>query len=72
MLAYTSWGTQTRELRATIVRTVLLVTLLVINLLGELTNFFLGTEPRAILGVPVVIAVLAYLARKRTRSFFRL
>lgn len=45
-------------------------TLLTINLLGDVVNVVLGTEPRAIAGVPVVIALLIYLSRRRTRSYF--
>jgi hypothetical protein len=46
----------------------LAVTLLAIHLVGDVANVILGTEPRAIVGVPIVIALLAYLVRTRSRS----
>ena len=46
------------------------VDLIVINLLGDITNVLLGTEPRAIVGVPIAAAILAYLMSKRVRLFF--
>jgi hypothetical protein len=49
----------------------LAVTLLAINLLGDAANVLLGTEPRAAVGVPIVIAILAFLMSKRVRGFFR-
>ena len=48
----------------------LAVALLVINLFGDIANVLLGTEPRAAVGIPVVIAVLAFLTRGRVRRFF--
>ena len=39
----------------------LAVGLITINLIGDVTNVLLGTEPRAIVGVPVAAAILAYL-----------
>ncbi len=48
----------------------LAVCLLVINLLGDVVNAAFGTEPGAILGVPVVLVILAYLTRGRARRFF--
>jgi hypothetical protein len=50
----------------------LAVTLLAINLLGDIVNVVLGVEPRAIVGVPIVIALLIYLGRRRARAYFRL
>jgi hypothetical protein len=44
--------------------------LLTINLLGDLANVLTGTEPRAIVGVPIVITILLYLLSKRVRRFF--
>ena len=46
------------------------VALLCINLLGDITNVVLGIEPSAAVGIPIVLAILAYLGRKRTRGFF--
>jgi uncharacterized membrane protein (DUF2068 family) len=44
--------------------------LIAMNLVGDVTNVFLGTEPRAIIGVPVAAAILAYLISRRVREFF--
>jgi hypothetical protein len=49
----------------------LAVVLLFVNLAGDLVNVITGIEPRAIVGIPVVLAVLAYLMRRRTRQYFR-
>jgi hypothetical protein len=45
--------------------------LIAINLAGDIINSLLGTEPRAIIGVPIALAILIYLASKRVRLFFR-
>ena len=34
-------------------------------------NVALGTEPRAVFGIPIAAALLAYLFRPRVREFFR-
>ena len=39
--------------------------LMVVNLIGDVTNVVLGIEPRAILGVPIAAGILIYLIRKR-------
>jgi hypothetical protein len=44
--------------------------LLVVNLLGDLVNVLTGTEPRALVGVPIVVLILLYLLSKRVRRFF--
>ena len=49
----------------------LALALLVINLLGDIANVILRTEPGAIAGVPIVIAILTYLMSRRVRRFFR-
>jgi hypothetical protein len=49
----------------------LAVGILVVDLLGDLTNVILGTEPRAAVGVPIVAVILWFLASARVRSFFR-
>lgn len=46
-------------------------TLIAINLIGDVTNTLLGTEPRAIVGVPIASLILWYLLSKRVRLFFR-
>ena len=48
----------------------LAVVMLVINLGGNVVNVVTGTEPRALIGIPIVGAMLAYLLRKRTRYYF--
>jgi uncharacterized membrane protein (DUF2068 family) len=45
--------------------------LLAINLLGDIINVLLGTEPRAAVGIPIVIAILVFLTSRRVRDFFR-
>jgi hypothetical protein len=45
--------------------------LLVINLIGDTTNVLLGTEPRAAVGIPIVLAILVFLLSRRVRKFFR-
>ena len=47
------------------------VALIAINLIGDVINTLLGTEPRAIIGVPIASAILWYLVSKRVRYFFR-
>lgn len=46
------------------------VGLISINLVGDVTNVLLGTEPRAIVGVPIAAAILVYLMSKKVRLFF--
>ncbi len=43
---------------------------LAIQLIGDILNVVLGTEPRAIIGVPIVAALLLYLSRPKIRSVF--
>jgi multisubunit Na+/H+ antiporter MnhF subunit len=49
----------------------LAVVLLGVNLLGDIANVLLGTEPRAVIGIPIVLAILAFLMTRRVRHFFR-
>lgn len=44
--------------------------LLTINLLGDIANVLIGTEPRALVGVPIVVAIFLYLLSRRVRRFF--
>src|SRR3982751_2373946 len=44
--------------------------ILAINLLGDVINVILGTEPRAVVGIPIVIAIFAFLLSRRVRRFF--
>ena len=48
----------------------LAVVMLVVNLGGSIVNVITGIEPRAIIGIPIVGAILAYLLRKRIRFHF--
>ena len=49
----------------------LAVGLILTNLLGNVINVALGTEPRAIVGIPIAAALLAYLIfSKQVREFF--
>jgi len=48
----------------------LAVVMLVVNLAGDVVNVINGTEPRAIIGIPIVVALLAYLLRKPMRDHF--
>lgn len=45
--------------------------LLVFNMLGDILNVILETEPGAIVGIPIVIFILTYLMSRRVRRFFR-
>jgi hypothetical protein len=45
--------------------------LLAINLVGDIANVLLGREPRAAVGIPIIIAILVFLlASRRVRDFF--
>ena len=46
------------------------VSLVAVNLLGDVLNVFLGTEPRAVIGIPIALAILAFLMSRRARRFF--
>jgi len=48
----------------------LAVVVLTINLLGDVANVVTGTEPRAAVGIPIVLAILAFLMSKRVKRFF--
>ncbi len=41
-----------------------------IHLVGDILNVVSGTEPRAIIGVPIVAALLVYLSRPHVRRAF--
>jgi uncharacterized membrane protein (DUF2068 family) len=43
---------------------------LAVNLVGDVVNSVLGTEPRAVFGIPVALALLVFLSSRRVRSFF--
>ena len=46
------------------------VGLIAINLVGDVANIVMGTEPRAIVGVPIALAILVYLFSKKVRDSF--
>jgi hypothetical protein len=48
----------------------LAITGLTINLIGDAINAISGIEPRAAIGLPIVGAILVYLATAKVRSFF--
>jgi hypothetical protein len=50
---------------------VLSIVILVVNLAGDLFNVISGQERRAAIGIPIVLAILAYLMSRRVRTFFR-
>ncbi len=45
--------------------------LLAVNLLGDIYNTVSGTEPRAVIGIPIVILILILITTAKTRAFFR-
>jgi hypothetical protein len=47
------------------------IALIAINLIADVINTLLGTEPRAIVGVPIAVAILWYLLSKRVRAFYQ-
>lgn len=46
------------------------IALITINLLSDIMNTILGTEPKAIIGVPIALAILLYLMSRRVRNYF--
>jgi hypothetical protein len=46
------------------------VTLLLLNLTGDIVNAAFGIEPRAVVGVPVVALLLWYLSSPNVRAYF--
>ena len=48
----------------------LALVVLAVNLLGDITNLVLGVEPRAAFGVPIVAALLVFLASTPVRALF--
>lgn len=47
------------------------IIVLSVNLLGDLVNTMSGLEPRAAIGIPIVIGMLVYLTSQKVRLFFR-
>ena len=50
---------------------VIAVFLIAINLIGDIVNVALGTELRAIVGIPIAGLLLIYLLSRRVRCYFR-
>jgi uncharacterized membrane protein (DUF2068 family) len=50
---------------------VMAIAILTINTIADLFNVVSGKEPRAIIGIPIVILILAYLLSQKVRWFFR-
>ena len=48
----------------------LAVVMLIINLIGNVITVIAGTERRAIVGIPIVVIILFYLLRNKTRQYF--
>ena len=48
----------------------LAITMLSINLMGSIINVAAGTEARATVGIPIVLVLLIYLLRNKTREYF--
>ena len=46
------------------------VGLLLVNLIADIANVALGIEPRAAVGIPIVVALLFYLSRPRVCTSF--
>ena len=50
----------------------LAVVMLIGNLAGSVINVIVGTERRAVIGIPIVLILLFYLLRTKTREYFNL
>src|SRR5262245_14887501 len=46
------------------------LSMLAISLVGDVLNVALGTEPRAVVGIPIVGVLITYLLTRSVRSFF--
>ena len=49
----------------------LAIVVLAINLTGDIANTLLGTDRRAIIGVPIALALIVYLLGARVRAWFQ-
>ena len=47
------------------------IAILIINTLGDIVNVISGTERKAIIGIPIVGLILAYLFSRKVKQFFR-
>lgn len=50
----------------------LAVVMLTVNLAGSVINVIVGTERRAVIGIPIAFILLFYLLRTNTREYFNL
>ena len=48
----------------------LAMVMLIANLTTDVINVIVGTERRAIVGIPIVLTLLLYLSRRKTREYF--
>ena len=48
----------------------LAIAMLCLDLIGSIINVVAGTEPRALVGIPIVVILLIYLLRNKTRERF--
>jgi hypothetical protein len=48
----------------------LAVAMLLMNLVGDVINVVSGTERRALIGIPIVLVLLIFLLRNKTRKYF--
>jgi hypothetical protein len=48
----------------------LAIAMLIANLAGDVINTIAGTERRAIIGIPIVLFLLIFVMRRRTREYF--
>lgn len=48
---------------------ILAIVVIGINLLSDIVNTVSGIEPRAIVGIPIALAIILYLLRKRVRDY---
>lgn len=48
----------------------LAIAILIINLIGDTTNVLLGTERRAVIGIPVALILLWLLSRRSMHTYF--
>jgi hypothetical protein len=44
--------------------------MLIINLIGDIYNFGSGIEPRAFIGVPIVILILFFITKPKIKEYF--
>jgi hypothetical protein len=45
--------------------------MLLLNVAGDFINVISGSEPKAIVGIPIVLVIVVYLLRNRTRQYFK-